>query len=107
MNTDNQYDIHCVWEAPLGTRIRKRNCRYEFVDRATREETQNFIAQAQGMAGANPTPVMAQLAFHYPILQERMKALVQEHPDLLDAVIRLTRLNQELAERRSVYFSKD
>lgn len=107
LNPDNLYDIHCVWEAPLGTRIRKRNCRPEFVDRATRDEAQNFLAQMQGAGAANPTPVMAQLAFHYPILQAKMKALVQEHPELFDAVLRLTQLHQELDTRKTAYFSDD
>lgn len=107
LNPDDIYDIHCIWEAPLGTRIRKRECRPEFVSRAQRDEAQNFLSQMSGMGSVNPTPVMAQLAFHYPILADKMKALVSENPALLEAVLRHYELRKELEERKSAYFRRD
>lgn len=107
LNTDDVYDIHCVWEAPLGTRIKKRECRPEFVNRAQRDEAQNFLSQMSGFGSVNPTPVMAQLAHHYPILADKMKALIRENPELLDAVVRHYELRKELEERKSAYFKRD
>lgn len=107
LNDDDLYDIRCIWEAPIGTRIRKRNCRPEFVNRATSEEAQDFIAQVQGFGNNNPTPVMAQLAFHYPVLADKMKTLVSENPELLDAVVHHYELRKELDARKSSYFFED
>lgn len=107
LNSDNLYDVHCEWEAPLGTRIRQRNCRPNFFLRASEENAQAYLAQLRGEPGANVIPVNAQLAFHYPILEQKMKALVAENPELLDAVLRHYELQQELDARKSSYFGDD
>lgn len=104
LNTDDLYDIHCAWEAPLGTRIRQRNCRPNFYVRATERDAQAFLGLVRGETGGVATPVSAELAVHYPILQRRMEELVREHPELREAVAKLLDARRQLDERKSSYF---
>jgi hypothetical protein len=46
LNTDHQWDIHCVTEAALGTHFRSRTCTPVFVDRILQE-----ISTGQRMGG--------------------------------------------------------
>lgn len=107
MNEDDRYDIHCTWEAPLGTRIRQRVCRPEFVANADRAVAQDFLAQVQGFTATNPPPVQAEMGFHYPILEEKLKEALVESPEFADAVIRHHELREELARRTATYFGQD
>jgi hypothetical protein len=43
LNTDDAYDVHCVFEAPLGTRLKRRVCRPGFIERAQEQEVRAFI----------------------------------------------------------------
>lgn len=107
MNEDDRYDIHCTWEAPLGTRIRQRVCRPEFVANADRAVAQDFLAQVQGFTTTNPPPVQAEMGFHYPILEEKLKEALVESPEFADAVIRHYELREELARRTATHFGQE
>jgi translation initiation factor 2 beta subunit (eIF-2beta)/eIF-5 len=43
LNTDKQYSVTCTREAPLGTRLKYRVCRPEFVTDATSDEARSFL----------------------------------------------------------------
>lgn len=107
INDDDRYDIHCIDEAPLGTRIKQRVCKPGFVIDSETLNAQDYIAKAQGFASANPPPVQAEIAFGYPVLEEKMKDAVRENPDLLEAVTRHYELREELKNRKSNFFSKE
>jgi len=77
LNSTDEFDIHCRREAPTGTRIAQRVCRAKFVTdlqaRATREGV--------------PFGEFAHLLREKEeLLNAEMRALVFEHPELLDAL---------------------
>lgn len=43
LNKDNDFDVHCAMEAPLGTRLKKRVCRIQFFEDAQAEEARAFL----------------------------------------------------------------
>ncbi len=48
----------CVWEAPMGSNVRRRVCRTERLIRADRQEGRDMLRRAQGLPelGTDPTP---------------------------------------------------
>ena len=107
MNEDDRYDIHCTWEAPLGTRIPQRVCRPEFVANADEAVAKNFLAERMGFTTTNPPPVQAEMGFHYPVLEEKLREALVESPEFAEAVLRHHELRQEFAERTATYFGQD
>ncbi|MDR2215377.1 MAG: hypothetical protein LBE59_06010 [Nevskiaceae bacterium] len=53
LNTKRDFDIHCTFEAPTGTRIKKRECRLQFINDATAEQAQEMLA---GLGSDPPRP---------------------------------------------------
>jgi len=106
-NDDDRYDIHCASEASIGTRIRQRVCRPEFVARAERAVAQDFLAQSQGFTSTNPPPVQAEMGLHYPVLEEKLREAVSESLEFRNAVIRHHELREELQQRFGTYFDDD
>lgn len=43
LNKNDDFDVHCAMEAPLGTRLKKRVCRIEFYEDAQAREAQAFL----------------------------------------------------------------
>jgi hypothetical protein len=43
LNTNDDFDVTCRVEAPLGTRLKKRNCKVAYVEEAEAEEGQAFV----------------------------------------------------------------
>ena len=106
-NDDDRYDIHCRWEAPLGTRIRQRVCRPGFVADADRAVATDFVGQVQGFAATTPPPVAAEMALHYPVLQQNLRTVPGSSAEFADAVSRHHQLREELEQRRTTYFEDD
>lgn len=107
LNDDDRYDIHCRWEAPLGTRMRQRVCRPEFLDNADRAVAKDFLAEAQGFTSTNAPPVQVEMAIHYPVLEEKLKEVLVESPEFADAVLKHHELREELEQRRTQYFDDE
>lgn len=109
LNTDDQYDIHCRWRAPIGTRLRQRQCRPTFFDRATEDNAAAFLAQALGAhaSGGPLDAVNAKLNHHYPILEEKLREATLQHPELFDAIQRHNALREELEARRKDSLSSE
>ena len=80
LNSSDEFDIRCRWEAPrnIATRITQRICEARFVadleSRAVRE----------GVSFASYAALVQQKAEQ---LHEEMRALVLEHPELLDTLL--------------------
>lgn len=98
LNDDDLYDIHCGMEAATGTRLKRKVCRPRFLEEAYITEARGFL-QGQFLG----PPPAAENAFHTPILQEKMRQLVRESPELYEAVMEHYHLRQVLEESRRVY----
>jgi hypothetical protein len=43
LNKDDDFDMHCATQAPLGTHIQTRVCRVRFYEKAQEEEAHAFV----------------------------------------------------------------
>ena len=78
INDDRDYDIRCRREVPLGTHIPQRVCNPRFVDRLIERENQLYLR-----TGVYTEPV-GEIRHHQDILNEMMRTMAEENPQLLD-----------------------
>ena len=91
LNDDARLDFHCYQEAPLGRRLKQRVCRANFVQELTGETSREY----------RPVDELS-LRSMEKLLQEQMKRLVAEHPELFDALSKVS----DAKERYDSQFSR-
>ena len=86
LNSKDEFDIYCRWEAPTGTRIKQRQCRARFYAEL------EYQAARQWRQGSG-IPPQQWLASQQALIEdkarrlnEEMRRLVIEHPQLFDAL---------------------
>jgi hypothetical protein len=79
LNNDARLDFHCYQEAPLGRRLKQRVCRANFVQELTGEMSREY----------RPVDELT-LRSMERLLQEQMNRLVAEHPELFDALSKVS-----------------
>ena len=98
INDDRDYDIRCRRETALGTHIARRVCRPGYVSRLEARAEQDFLA---GNGYFDP---FAEIDYHDDILEEKMRTLFAENPELNQAATEYyllkTRYDTERVERR-------
>lgn len=106
LNKDDDYDIHCQMVARTGTHIRKRMCLPNFYNEATAGEAKEFLAALGGVTDYTVVVPSTQnvFAYKFPIFKAKVKQLALKNPEMLDALKRLIKLNQELKETRDIYY---
>ena len=80
LNSDDEYDIHCEYRAPIGSLIKERVCEANFVGIATAAEA--YAA----MMGRSPVPAWPVIRRKEKLLLDEMKMLAVAHPELLEAL---------------------
>jgi hypothetical protein len=84
LNKNDDYDVHCTNEAPLGTRLKKRICRVEFYSRAKQEYGASIVSMLGGVAGGGSAKSPTLIALERePEYRATMLQVVQENPGLL------------------------
>jgi hypothetical protein len=99
LNTDDLYDIHCRWEKPLGTNMRYRLCRPEFLDRATRARGQEFYDQIAGTGMSSALPIEVEYARRLPLLKAKLETTAANSPELAQTMKKFLALKSQLEER--------
>ncbi len=95
VNSDNDYDVSCRRETPSFSHIPQRVCRPRFVDRIESSATQMYL---RGDGYFDPR---AEIRHHQQILEERMRTLVEENPQLYEAISEFYLIKTEFeAERK-------
>lgn len=96
MNSDKRYDVVCRWDAPIGSNIKRRSCRPNFVINAQSDNARAVLAYMQGSAYATDpseaSSFAAQLYHHFPIFHQKMIASIKENPELLEAIVKYNEL---------------
>lgn len=84
LNKNDEFDVHCVNEAPLGTRLLQRVCRVNFIATAEAEFAVSFVAQLAGEAGGGSAKPPALVALERETeYKAAMLKVVKDHPELL------------------------
>jgi len=102
LNTVRDFDVHCRFEEPTGTRLEYRKCYVVFEEDALEEVGQEAIRIRQFhessktgvITGPPPDPTIKTSA-RRPLFQKHMKEIVSRDPELT----RLLNERQELTER--------
>lgn len=100
LNDDDKYDIHCFLRAPTGTRIKQRDCAPNYYRNATADQAKEFLG------GPPAAPVNSVIAYHGPILRDKMVELIKENPELVNAMVDYYELKQELEQKHNDYYRK-
>ncbi len=92
LNQDDDFDVHCFYEIPSFTHIRRHVCRAKFVVDATSAEAARFMGKTAGPG------MPADLATKRKTEQFReiVEAMVAERPELLQALDEYTKARQTL-----------
>lgn len=103
INDDDKYDINCHWQVRVNSKIKIRECRPGFFDDSSEGVAESFHDQLSGFGPTtNAQPLAASVNFHYPILKEKLKAALEEHPEFLDAILEHHYLREELEIRKDM-----
>jgi hypothetical protein len=90
LNEEEEYDVHCFFEVPSFTHIRRHVCRANFVKDAT-------AAEYAGWRRGQPTvPSLTVILQKKRLLGAKMELLAAEHPELLEALNEYTDAKQVL-----------
>ncbi len=106
LNDDDRYDIKCTVDTVTGSLISQRVCRPEFLRKTIELNARAFLAGIQGAvtedggtlgssAAYAPVP-QAEINYRYPILREKMSALVEQNSDFAAAVAEHQALLEEM-----------
>ncbi|MFP6828857.1 MAG: hypothetical protein VCC36_07445 [Gammaproteobacteria bacterium] len=98
LNDDNDFDIYCVKETPTLSYIPIRVCRARFVDRLTAQAASDFLG---GSAYDDPR---GQLSYYGSLLRQKMSELVDESPDLYQALLAYYELKIDYDDERGERF---
>jgi hypothetical protein len=87
-NTNHEFDIYCELRAPTGSHIQQRVCRANFVAKLEAQAAEAF------MRGDPPPPTYAMMKAKEPLLYEDIRTVAQEHPEVLDALMKVATARQ-------------
>ncbi|HXC58824.1 MAG TPA: hypothetical protein VN645_05885 [Steroidobacteraceae bacterium] len=83
LNKSRMYDITCILDAPIGTRLKSRNCEAGYVTDGKAEAIHDLL---EGHAG-NLRPTADIINTHLGEMQRRMREIAQSDPEMLRALV--------------------
>lgn len=85
LNDDKEYDVHCFYETPTGTRIKNHVCRARFVTDAYASQANRTRVSGTRLAqNQDSNPVIAEKTAKF---QEKLETLVALNPELQAALV--------------------
>lgn len=96
LNSNDEFDIHCVMQAPTGSNIPLRTCVPNFVLRAESAAGRRMLTDGRGGAGNNNNPAeqRARMEEKGRELNEEMQRVARQDEELLRDLVRLDELKQ-------------
>jgi hypothetical protein len=94
LNEEEEYDVHCFYEVPSFTHIRRHVCRANFVKDATAKE---FAGWRRGQPTVPARTVIMQKKRR---LGTKLELMAVEHPALLEALNKYTDAKQVLKSEK-------
>ena len=101
LNDDDDYDIICKMEAPIGSQLKRRVCHA----RLYRDALADLVDDEE-----LPTVILGKVVDqekHNKILQEKMRAVANQNPQLLDALRKRLEAERRLEFERGKRFDHD
>jgi hypothetical protein len=107
LNDEDEYDIHCHMETRTGTNISQRVCKPNYVDIATADEGQSYLATIRGEFGSTRAPASAVISVKSRVLREKLTTFVSENAELREAVAHFTELNENYASAQQQVLDRE
>jgi hypothetical protein len=98
INSNDEFDIHCYREAPIGTRILQRLCESNAWRTAVAKMGEEFVRSMQGGFAAPTAVFLAEGQTKNRLLAEEMKQLAVQDPVLRQNLWRLGNLEQGMRD---------
>jgi hypothetical protein len=108
LNGDDEFDIHCLMQAPTGSNIPVRTCAPNFVLRAESDAGRKILRDGRTGAGNNNNPAeqRAQMERKSRELTAEIQRVAREDEQLMRDLVRLDELKQ-LQSREAAARTKD
>ena len=101
INPIDEFDIHCRMHAQTGTRMPQRVCNPNFEKRLSADKAQAVLAAFRGEAfGTNWQLAESEMMLKFGQLEDNMRELAEEHPELREAMLELYDVMQSLDPKR-------
>lgn len=96
LNSNDDFDIHCLSQAPTGSNIPVRTCAPNFVVRVESTAARRMLNDGRGGAGNNNNPAEQDMLMQKKSreLTEEMQRIAREDEQLLRDLVRLDQLKQ-------------
>jgi len=98
LNSDDEYDVHCVFETPTGSHVKRRYCRANYFTKVRSEGAQAHL-RGEG-ANADKTHDV-EVQKKNKLFQEELQTLMKEYPELLEALNKLVEATQALEIKKN------
>lgn len=95
INSNDDFDIRCYREAPIGSRVLRRICKPNYEREATAEEARDFLLGIRG------SPPWGAIELKNKRLREEMEALVVANPEFFKALNKVAEAGQALRAERN------
>jgi hypothetical protein len=96
---DRQLEIHCHTEDKIDSHITQRVCLSNSWRQGSANIAQSLLSQVRGEAGAPPQPYYAEQLRVQQHLVDEMRRLAAEDPQLHDAILKVGKAQDALAEQ--------
>lgn len=113
-NNERRFDVSCSVVAPIGSRLKQQVCQPEFELQALRGHAQDYLYSMPGRTllpdgsiNQSFQPMEAQIARQRPAFRQKLKEVAEEHPEFLEALVRLARLQEEYRKQSELTTNKD
>ncbi len=101
LNSTDEFDIHCEREIHTGTRIKQRQCRARFYSDLEAQAAREW----RDFGGPPPQQWLASrqvlIQRKAQLLDEEMKTLIDEHPELLEALTKAGAAEEKYSSERA------
>jgi hypothetical protein len=103
LNSNDEFDIHCLLRAPTGSNIPLRTCAPNFVIRAESTAAKKMLHDGRGGAGNNNNPAEQSMLMQEKSreLTAEMQRVAREDEQLLRDLVRLDELRQQATSERT------
>jgi hypothetical protein len=102
LNSNDEFDIHCLEQMPTGSNIPVRTCVPNFVIRAESRAARQMLNDGRGGAGNNNNPSEHRMRMEQKSreLTAEMQRVAREDEQLLRDLVRLDELKLQAADQR-------
>jgi hypothetical protein len=113
-NDERRFDISCSVVEPLGSRFKKQVCQPEFEIQALRGHAQDYLDSMPGrsllpggVVNQSFQPLETEISRQRPAFKQKMEEVAEKHPEFLEAIVRLTRLQEQYRKHSEVLTDTD